>query len=126
MQELVLTAVRWAGRATIEATREESLLLFAIALECLVLPTRGAELTHRLSQRVAWILSGDPDQRRGLTKRVRELYEVRSRVVHDGHYEVTEFERNGIRAVAKEVIDRLLLDPIVEQCAGTKGSSDNN
>ena len=129
VQELVLTAVRWAGRATIgratiratiEVTREESFLLFAVALECTILPTARVELAHRLSQRVAWLLGGDADQRHRLARRVAKLYGVRSKIVHDGHYEVTEVEQRDISAVAKEMIVGLLLDPTVKRCSTKK------
>ncbi len=115
VEELLLTAVRWAGRATVARTREESFLLFAIALECLVLPTDKDELRYRLSQRVAQLCGEDMDQRLELAKRTKKLYDVRSKIVHSGHYEVTEDERDEIRIAARVVILRLLTDPDVEK-----------
>lgn len=115
VEELLLTAVRWAGRATVARTREESFLLFAIALECLVLPTDKDELRYRLSQRVARLCGEDMDQRLELAKRTKKLYDVRSKIVHSGYYEVTEDERDEIRIAARVVILRLLTDPDVEK-----------
>ena len=115
VDELLLTAVRWAGRATVATTREEAFLLFAIALECLVLPTEKDELRYRLSQRVARLCGEDMDQRLELAKRTKKLYDVRSKIVHSGHYEVTEDERDEIRIAARVVILRLLTDPDVEK-----------
>ena len=120
VEELILTAVRWAGRATVAKTREESFLLFAIALECLVLPTQSDELTYRLSQRVARLLGEDVDTRVKLAKRTKELYGIRSKVVHSGHYEVTEVECNEVRTIAKNVILKLLTNSNVEQCRKPK------
>ncbi|MCY4604204.1 MAG: HEPN domain-containing protein [Gemmatimonadetes bacterium] len=115
VDELLLTAIRWAGRATVARTREESFLLFVIALECLVLPTEKDKLRSRLSQRVARLCGEDMDQRLELAKRTKKLYDVRSKIVHSGHYEVTEDERDEIRIAAKVVILRLLTDPDVEK-----------
>jgi hypothetical protein len=39
-QERLLSAIQWAGRATVEIRKEESFLLYAIALESLVLVAR--------------------------------------------------------------------------------------
>ncbi len=115
VEELLLTAVRWAGRATVARTREETFLLFAISLECLVLPTEKDELRYRLSQRVARLCGEDMDQRLELAKITKKLYDVRSKIVHSGHYEVTEDERDEIRIAARVVILRLLTDPDVKQ-----------
>ena len=115
VDELLLTAVRWAGRATVATTREEAFLLFAIALECLVLPTEKDELRYRLSQRVARLCGEDMDQRLELAKRTKKLYDVRSKIVHSGHYEVTEDERDEIQIATRVVILRLLTDPDVEK-----------
>ena len=72
VEELLLTAVRWAGRATVARTREEAFLLFAIALECLVLPKEGDELRYRLSQRVARLCGENVEQRLELAKRTKK------------------------------------------------------
>ena len=117
VEELLLTGVRWAGRATVATTAEESFLLFAIALECLVLPTEGDKLRYRLSQRVARLCGEDVDQRLELAKRTKKLYDIRSQIVHSGHYEVTEDERAEIRIAVKAVILRSLTDPDVARCA---------
>ena len=115
VEELLLTGVRWAGRATVATTAEESFLLFAIALECLVLPTERDELRYRLAHRVARLCGEDLDQRLELAKITKKLYDVRSKIVHSGHYEVTEDERAEIRIAAKVVILKLLTDPDVEK-----------
>ena len=95
VEELLLTAVRWSGRATVPERLEESFLLYAIALECIVLPgTDGGELRHRLSQRVARLLGGDMGDRVVLQKKTKKLYDIRSKIVHSGFYEVNEDDLN--------------------------------
>lgn len=116
VEEMILTAVRWGGRATVAKTLEESFLLFAIALECLILPKQSEELTYRLSQRVARLLGENADERVKLAKRTKDLYGTRSKIVHSGHYEVTEEECNEIRSIVKTVICELLTNSDVEQC----------
>ena len=114
VEEMILTGVRWGGRATVANAWEESFLLSAIALECLILPEQNEELTYRLSQRVARLLGKDFDVRLELAKRTKALYSIRSKIVHNGHYEVTEQECNEIRAIAKNVILELLTNLEVE------------
>lgn len=53
VEDLLLMSVCLGGRAEVKRTREESFLMFMIALECLILPKQYMELRYRLSQRAA-------------------------------------------------------------------------
>lgn len=53
VEDLLLISVCLGGRAGVKRTREESFLMFMIALECLILPKQDMELRYRLSQRAA-------------------------------------------------------------------------
>jgi hypothetical protein len=111
--ECLRTAFQWAGRATVEPKREESYLLFAIALETAVLPTEDTELTYRLGRRVAALLTGSRQQRSELRTKISHLYEIRSRVAHSGFSEVTEQDLGALRLLAKRSLLRLLRRPAV-------------
>ena len=114
VEEILVTSVRWAGRATVARLREEAFLLYAIALECAVLPSTGeGELSHRLSQRVARLLSGSVDERLKNQKTVRTLYRIRSEIVHSGLYEVREGDLGLIGDITKRVIFKQLADSAV-------------
>jgi hypothetical protein len=106
--EVLLTSFRWAGRASVEPKREQSFLLFAIALEAAALPVRNQEITYRLSLRVARVLGRSRDQRAEVTKSVADLYSVRSKIVHSGSYEVTDEDLGRLRWLTKAVLLRLL------------------
>ena len=121
VEELLLTSARWAGRATVSPLREEAFMLYAIALECLVLPgTDAGELRHRLSQRVARLTPGTVASRVERQKITKKLYDIRSKIVHSGHYEVGEKELYRIRAIAKRVIFDLLSNPRLASLSTTK------
>ena len=125
VEKLTLRSVCWGGRATTEKTREESFLLFAVALECLVLPgDDNRELGYRLSQRVAQLLSKDALERKELMEKTKKLYNVRSKIVHSGHYEVTEEEHNEIHSIAKSVIFKLLANRYVQGFSNSKELED--
>ena len=125
VEELLLTSVRWAGRATVSPLREEAFMLYAIALECIVLPgTDGGELRHRLSQRVARMMPGTVASRIDHRKATKRLYDIRSKIVHSGHYEVGEDELYQIRVIAKGVILRLLSSATVADFGTIKALED--
>ena len=116
VEELLLTSVQTAGRATITRRSEDSFLLYAIALESLILPLAGQELTHRLSQRVARLVAKDTDTRMECTKEVKRLYGVRSRIVHSGSQEIDARDLDAMRIYAKQVVLKMLGNTSVKKC----------
>lgn len=111
LEELLLKALRWAGRATVTPLPNEAFMLYAIALECVVLPGGNqGELRHRLSQRIAKTMQSVDSDRLKLQKLMMKLYDVRSKIVHTGHYAVQEEELHSIRNITKGAIAGLLTD----------------
>lgn len=109
VEDLLLTAVRWAGRAAIEIRREHAFLLYAIALESAVLPGGNTEqLGYRLRMRVAHLLETQVEKRNDLVRRVRDLYNIRSKIVHSGWYQLSDEDLERIRWICKAVLLRLL------------------
>ena len=107
---LLLSAAQWAGRATIDRRREQSFLLYAIALETMMLPTKETQgLGHRLRLRVAHLLGKNVAARERIAKEVGDLYEIRSKIVHAGSYEVTDLNLGSLRSLVKTVLFRLVL-----------------
>jgi hypothetical protein len=109
VDEVLISAVQWAGRASIEGRREEAFLLSAIALESLILPERESrELSYRLRIRTAHLLGDTVEARSGISKEVSDLYAIRSKIVHSGHYQIIDPERQQIREILRRVILKIL------------------
>jgi hypothetical protein len=116
LQDRTLSALQWAGRAAIEERREEAFLVYAIALEGLLLGGKShVELTERLAVRGAHLLSGDPKARENVYDDLRVLYRIRSKIVHSGSLEVTDDELERIAAVVRGALVTMLhLSPLAE------------
>jgi hypothetical protein len=113
---VMLAAVQWAGRAAVEPTREQAFLLYAIALETLMLPEDDRQgLTYRLRLRVAHLLGRNGAERKELSLRIRDLYEVRSSIVHSGSYEVSEIDLSRMRLITRQCILRTLVHRRIRQ-----------
>lgn len=111
LEERIISAMRWAGSATVEQDKEKSFLEYAISLETLILlDTNRSELTHRLRTRVAQLLSEDFNTCRKISDDINKLYKIRSDIVHDGKYQVVDSELALIRYYTKRSILRLLTD----------------
>ena len=111
LEDRLVAAMQWAGRATVDSRREESFLLYAIALESLILVENDKdELVYRLRVRVSHLLEEDVQARRKLSEQVRDLYAIRSQIVHSGKYQVKDADLGLIRFIAKNCILRILID----------------
>jgi hypothetical protein len=112
LEERIVMAVSWAGRAAVEHRKEHAFLLYAIALEAL-LAKKGARsgVTERLQLRASYVLSGTPKGRQKVFDLVGELYEIRSAIVHTG--DAPELDKESLKLMS-EVVDaalqRFLLD----------------
>lgn len=109
LEQRLIAALQWAGRATIDAREEEAFLLFTIALESIILADSDKEeLRHRLRERAAHLISDSPEERKKIFGRLGKLYDLRSMIVHGGVSEVPKDCLQDIRFFAKEAIIRLL------------------
>ncbi|MGO9209308.1 MAG: hypothetical protein ACLPXM_11915 [Terriglobales bacterium] len=102
LEKRILASMQWAGRAQVDDRREEAFLFYAIALETLLLgrETTG-EITYQLATRCANLL-GSPglNQRRAVVRHIKELYRLRSKIVHSGSLEVTDASLGRMRDYA--------------------------
>jgi hypothetical protein len=106
-----LAAISLAGRATVDVRKEEAFLLYAIALESLVLIEGDKEeLKYRLQIRIAHLLGNTVEGRRELSSEVGRLYNIRSQIVHSGRFQVTDSDLSLMRSIAKNCIMRLIID----------------
>lgn len=86
---------------------EESLINWVIALEALYSDPAG-ELRHKLSVRAAWMLAETSQERVTIAKRMRELYDLRSEIVHGGRPRVSGNDLQTVESYVYESIIRLL------------------
>jgi hypothetical protein len=115
LSELILTAFQWAGRATVESKREESFILYTIALETIVLPVHHGELGYRLRTRTARLLSKNKALRPEIQREIGSLYDIRSKIVHAGSYQVTDEDLGRLRVLVKGAIISILLNRAVNK-----------
>ena len=115
VDELLLRAVRWVGRAADASTAEDQLLFSMIALECLALPTGASRPRQKLSARIADMLVGDDGDRGVLQEEVGRLYGIRSELVHEGSREIPGSASEWLFEVALEATMRALVSGEAEQ-----------
>jgi hypothetical protein len=111
----ILTAVRWIGLGIDEDIGTDKIIKFAIALECLLLDKEENSKSNSLAKRCAYILGNNSKERQDKKIRVKNLYDLRSRVVHEGFNfvkdeDIYEFQNLVIECLFKllEIKDKYL------------------
>lgn len=102
LEQRILASLQWAGRAQVEVRREEAFLLYAIALESLLLARdTKTEIAQRLAVRCAQ-LGGGPtlNDKKLVVEQILSLYQIRSNIVHSGNFLVRDDELGLIRTYA--------------------------
>lgn len=87
LQTQILLATRWIGAGIHEDIESDKILKFATALECLLIPGKNQDnksKSEALAERCAFLLQDVPSERYKIYNDIKDLYDVRSGIVHEG------------------------------------------
>ncbi|HKQ06407.1 MAG TPA: hypothetical protein VJ464_14830 [Blastocatellia bacterium] len=86
LEKIVITSIRWLGRGAVADDPPEKILTMSVALERLLTTDaeKHTDIGDRLAKRLAFLLSDDLEQRLKISERMKDLYGLRSEVVHAG------------------------------------------
>jgi len=101
VEELLIRAARWIGRASAADTAEYDFLYTAIAIDCMLKPVSSRDTT--LIERVKRLLSDFAD-----IDDIDRLWQLRNDLVHDGRLEVPEIDKRMLHNIALNSLGRLL------------------
>jgi hypothetical protein len=80
----IRNAIVWYGRAMNAYTEDEQFIGLMIALESLLVADENVSITQRLADEVSALLGTDFKSRECISRRTKELYDLRGRIVHAG------------------------------------------
>jgi hypothetical protein len=80
---------------------EDKLIDYMIGLESLFLPGDHIELSFKLAMRIAFILYTDPNQRKTEYDFIRQMYEIRSDIVHGEQYKLNAQQVTDIEGILR-------------------------
>jgi len=111
-QEKIMLAVEWIGQSIADPSPPSAFLKAAIALEIIFTYNEKEIITpsimHQISESIALILGSSVDERLKLEKRVKELYGLRSRIVHSGNKDISQADYKTLVEIARSVIRKIL------------------
>ena len=95
----VSSSIDWLFESRREPSIYASIVKTSIALETLLIFADSENLARSLSERVAYILSPDPDTRQQLNNIIRWFYKVRSTIVHGNRKKKLPIDSSLIESV---------------------------
>jgi hypothetical protein len=90
MRQADLRAAHYYESSHTQASAVDRLIGLAIALEAMFSPTDHQELSYRMSQYASQLIGETPDERAGLFKELKAMYNRRSALMH-GTYDVEKY-----------------------------------
>lgn len=90
-----------------DATLPMKILSYCTALECLF-TTGSAEITHKISERIATLLGTTKESRIEIYEVIRDAYKCRSKIVHGQHLSGTDEDLVSISVRVDEILRELL------------------
>ncbi len=104
MESQVLRSIVWFGESKIEHDPAARFLKLTLVLECLLNLNKSEPIATYLSERVAFILGKTLDERLGMVEKVKHLYDIRSRIVHNGSLDVEETDLIEIESIVAQLL----------------------
>jgi len=103
-------AIEWYSQSMNADSEAEQFVAMAVALESLLVGDEGkgpganwGSITQRIADRVAYLIGQDYDARVGMSKKAKQLYGIRSGIVHQGE-PVSAEDLVAMRGLAREAI----------------------
>jgi hypothetical protein len=109
IEERILVAIQWAGRAHSDSQSQQQLLSLITALECLLNPTDGRPFRIGLSESAVFLVGAeDLEERIKLFDFLASMYKARSEISHGGSAQVADSDIANLQQVVGAVILRVV------------------
>jgi hypothetical protein len=109
LEERILVAIQWAGRAHSDSQPQQQVLSLMTALECLLNPTNGKPLRIGVSESAVFLVgSEDLEERLKLFQFLGSMYDARSSIIHGGSAEPSNSDIANLQRVVGAVIKRVV------------------
>ena len=106
LERILMRCIHWYSLSQIQPDRGSELLSLVIVLETLLAPEDRAPLAASISECVAMLLDGSAKGRNFRKDKIKQIYNVRSRLVHGQleHDDVQSEDLEYLRATSKDLI----------------------
>lgn len=108
-QQTLLRAIEWLSDSIVQVKTENRLLSLTTCLETLLTPTEREPISNAIAEGAAILLADQVADRKGVKRRVKYLYGLRSAVSHGGRKEIAVADADELQVIATRLVSRLVL-----------------
>lgn len=120
LEKRISTAVEWIGRSLFERTVQTAFIEASVALESIFTYQEKAIITpsilSQITESVAMIVGETPDQRLEIEKEIKDLYSIRSGIVHSGDKDIDKKDFEIFIYYIRLIVQILLTNPQYAEC----------
>lgn len=113
LSQRIATAIEWLGRSLLEESIQAAFIEASIALESIFTHNEKSivspSILSQISESTALLLGNDLESRLRIEKQIKQLYAIRSGIVHAGNKEVSEESYDIFISYIRNVIMKLLV-----------------
>ena len=102
-EEVILRAVHWLASAQAQEQKENALLNLITCLETFLKPSDKDPITATIAEGVAILTADTLEARKRRKKRIKEFYQKRSTLTHEGDGEILLSELDELTAIARDL-----------------------
>ncbi len=110
----LLTAIHWFGKSIKNVEDKDRFIYFCVALETLLIKNKDESIVSSLRERVAFVLEKDKERRILLSKIIRDLYDLRSKIIHKGLSQIPQKDMIQLHMITQQLILKLINGKIYE------------
>lgn len=104
----LIVALGWFSQSQNQIELNSELLYLTICLEVFFSPERGERISEFVSESIAFMLEDSFEKRKEIKKRSKDLYELRSKVVHGSKKPISEKDVLELQEITLRVIIKLI------------------
>jgi hypothetical protein len=104
MDKSIIRSLIWFGESRMDHDIASRFLKLMLAIECVLNSSDNAPINATLSERVAFILGDDIEERLRLVKQMKTLYSIRSRITHHGSTDAGYEELLELESIVAQLI----------------------
>jgi hypothetical protein len=108
IQSKILTSLHWYGLSVKDDQDVDRFVKLVVSLESLVLDSGDEPKKHLLADRSAFILGRDKKARSEISSFILDAYSIRSDIVHEGLFEVSDEQTYKLLLLLRQLIFKLL------------------
>ncbi len=107
--ETLLRGIRWFSNAQIQVVKENQYLNLTSCLETFLTPgDPNDKISNTIAEGVAFVLGNGQKERRQLKKKIKDLYDKRSRVSHGGHSAIPTSDLEALRRITGDFLSQMI------------------